>query len=311
MGSSAGVPRCLDLVAACSSAAMAVRRSCPIIPAAIRLGFPVSIIRTARAVCATTANVLDRPRNCVLQSRLRSANKWGRMAMKKNVGSMAAAAFVTSIGCTSVDVVFEPSSGTTGGASGTGTSSVSGAGGTTGAGGDGGMASSSSSGIGGDATSSGSSGGGDVGSPCAPLGSYACDLTDPDVVLECKVHSPEQVPRLVPTLQCSAKGLKNGCYPPPASVMITKPEDLCLNACNVRGVPLMGDLCDPAGQPGLSCAVLVCDPTGTALVPDHAGCASSGTTCAKNEECATCVCMAGVCFGPKAQHCPPATLICP
>ena len=69
--------------------------------------------------------------------------------------------------------------------------------------------------------------------------------------------------------------------------------------------------CAPAGEPGLQCAVLVCAADGAALVPDHTGCAGSGSACSKDSDCSTCLCSAGLCLGVSAHKCPDAAAACP
>lgn len=140
------------------------------------------------------------------------------------------------------------------------------------------------------------------------VGARGCDASGHSV-LECKAIPEDMVTELFTVVDCIAAGFENGCVPPPSGVPVTKPEDLCVNVCNVRGVPLGAKLCSPA--PSLACAVLICDSSGTSLVPDHTGCSAAGIPCAKDSDCFSCTCKAGLCFGPFAQHCPAAKGICP
>jgi len=141
------------------------------------------------------------------------------------------------------------------------------------------------------------------------VGQRACG-DDADLVLECLVDPVTGLTAFVPTLSCGSSGFENGCAVPPPNYPVTKTEDYCLNACNVRGVPLDGELCGPPSEAGLQCAVLVCTSDGTSLVPDHQNCKSAGQPCAEDGECASCICSNAFCLGPSMQHCPEAAL-CP
>lgn len=112
-----------------------------------------------------------------------------------------------------------------------------------------------------------------------------------------------------PNIKCSQLGMANGCVPPPPGTPAGKVEQFCLNECNTRGVPLDGELC--AAVPGLLCAVLICNATGTGLVPDHTDCRDGGKPCGADEQCASCNCQNGQCLGSFVARCGPAIEQCP
>jgi len=145
--------------------------------------------------------------------------------------------------------------------------------------------------------------------PCDPADPAFTCADDGTSVLGC-AHVPGSAcsAERVAVLDCKAAGMKNGCSipqgPPPSS-----PEDLCVNECNVRGAPLSGDLC--GASPAVLCGVLLCDAAGTELVSDHTGCASGGTQCAQDSDCASCNCDGGLCFGSFIKACPITGEQCP
>jgi hypothetical protein len=142
---------------------------------------------------------------------------------------------------------------------------------------------------------------------CTVVGDFACD-SDNDTVLTCQMAPPLNCVTLGHTLKCSEQGLANGCVLPPQSTMVTDAKQMCVNECNVRGVPLTGALCGPV--PGFLCAVLTCNQAGTALVSDHITCKGGGIVCGSDSECASCNCAGGLCLGSFINHCPSASL-CP
>lgn len=148
---------------------------------------------------------------------------------------------------------------------------------------------------------------------CPTLGEFAC-AADGSHVLKCGADHLEAA-----VLDCKTAGFEQGCVPLPGGGAPDggpadggasdggapmQPQDLCVNACFVRGVPLINALCGIVQ--GLPCAVYICSAEGTALAADHIDCRASGQPCTKNEECATCNCQNGFCFGVTSGHCPAA-----
>lgn len=103
---------------------------------------------------------------------------------------------------------------------------------------------------------------------------------------------------------CKSNGYEKGCIPLKNGAVPSKPEDLCVNGCGVRNVPLAMSPC--AAVAGSVCSVYACDATGE-LVPDHKECRVQGQPCSADEECATCSCESGSCKGLGKKHCPIAS----
>lgn len=125
---------------------------------------------------------------------------------------------------------------------------------------------------------------------CAHPGEFTC-ADDQDTVLHCQ-SDQNGFYRWVPTFSCQANGFGRGCYGDPTA---TTPQGMCMNECNKLGIPLQDNLCDSA--PGEFCSVLVCNPDGTTLVPDHTNCFGGGSSCNRDEDCMSCYCENGKCAG--------------
>jgi len=139
-----------------------------------------------------------------------------------------------------------------------------------------------------------------VQTPCAG-DVFTCD-SDGNTVLHCQKDAAGFY-TWVPTLACRENNFAQGCFAIPNA---SSPQALCKNACNVLGIPLDGELCDPVGPP-VPCAVKVCSPDGKKLVPDHTDCLSPGFECAADEQCKNCNCEGGECAGNNViASCPAA-----
>lgn len=141
---------------------------------------------------------------------------------------------------------------------------------------------------------------------CTSAGGFMC-APDGNTVLHCQPTNGFY--EWVPTIACEESGFANGCVLTPEPPQSAK--ELCMNACNVRGVPLDSALC--ADVPGLFCAKFVCNVNGTKLEPDHNDCRPPGTGCNDDPDCMSCICGSnGLCFGQDdtINVCPPNDKIC-
>lgn len=132
------------------------------------------------------------------------------------------------------------------------------------------------------------------------VGEYSCSANG-NQVLECERLPPNNCAGFVPVRSCADSNMI--CVD--SATSFNDPFQYCINECGGRGVALDHEVCDPAGTNEPPCAVYVCSGQ-TSLALDHTACLAGGIPCIRDDQCASCDCLGGVCQGNNPAHCPEA-----